>query len=325
MREVLTKQCENYAHNREEIKSYFKWDNPHMIAVCASELSGRGIKVEVEQLLECKNILDTSTKLFSTFKGNVKLPVVSILAADENPEAKMNAALEIHKLLKAEFRDSDYLPLLAIKLSEMVSLDEAEKYVKRGKEIYTLMKKEHPFLTSYEDSVFAVLLAFSDKSNEEIVEDAEKCYRILKKFSSDSNGMQTLSHVLALSDGEAEEKCAKVIEIFNTLDSNGMKYRKGFEMAILGVVSIMNVWNESLMKEIAEVDEFLTTLKGYSGLGIDKRARLMHAVMLVTNTYSQKDVANTVAFTGTLSMIAAQQAAMCAIIASSIAVNTVNY
>ena len=199
MREVLTKQCENYAHNREVIKSCFKWDNPHMIAVCASELSGRGVKVEVEELMKCKGILDTSTKLFSTFKGNVKLPVISILAAGENPEVKMETALEIHDLLKLKFRDSDYLPLLAIKLAEMVSLDEAENYINRGKEIYNLMKKEHPFLTSYEDSVFAVLLAFSEKSNEEIVADAENCYRILKKFSSDSNGKQSLSHVLALS------------------------------------------------------------------------------------------------------------------------------
>ena len=52
MREELLKQCEMYSHNREEIKSYFKWDNPHMIAVCASELSGRDVRVEVEKLLE---------------------------------------------------------------------------------------------------------------------------------------------------------------------------------------------------------------------------------------------------------------------------------
>ena len=321
MREELLKQCEMFSHNREEIKSYFKWDNSHMIAVCASELSGRDVKVEVEQLLKCKNILDKSTKLFSTFKGNVKLPVISILAADNNPEAKMEAALEMHRLLKSEFRDSDYLPLLAIKLSEMVSVSEAEPYIKRGKEIYTLMKKNHPFLTSSEDNIFAVLLAFSDKENAIIVEEMEKCYKLLKKFSSDSNAMQSVSHVLTLSEGEAEEKCNKVIELFNAIDGTGKKYRKGFEMAVLAVLSILNVTDEKLIDEIVEVDEFLSALKGYTGLGIDKRTRLMHAVMLVTNTYSQKNVGNTVAITGTLSMIAAQNAAMCAVIASTVAVN----
>lgn len=324
MRECVSKQCEFYAHNREEIKSYFKWDNPHVIAVCASELSAKGIKIEVEKLLECKNILDNSTKLFSTFKGNVKLPVISILATAEDSKAKMEAALELHKLLKTEFRDSDYLPLLAVKLSEIISVEAAEPYVKRGKEIYRLMKKEHPFLTSYEDSVFAVLLAFSEKSNEEIVKDVEGCYKILKKFSSDSNGMQTLSHILALSEGNPEEKCNKVIDIFNTLESKGKKYRKGFEMSVLGVVSTMDICDKEFVDEVMEVDEYLATLKGYTGLGIDKRTRLMHAVMLVTNSYSQPNVSNTVAFTGTLSMLAAQQAAMCAVIASSVAVSVSN-
>ena len=321
MREVLAKQCENYSHNREEIKSCFKWDNPHMIAVCASELSSRGIKVEAEQLLKCKKILDTSTKLFSTFKGNVKLPVITILAADENPEAKMETALEMHNLLKLKFRDSDYLPLLATKLTEMVSIDEAEEYINRGKEIYNLMKKEHPFLTSYEDTVFAVLLAFSEKDNETIVKEVEQCYKILKKFSSDSNGIQSLSHVLALVEGTVEEKCDKVIELFNTLDSAGCKYRKGFEMVVLGILSTMSFDKTDVVNEIVETDEFLATLKGYGGFGIDKKTRLMHAIMLVINTYSSNNVSNTAAFTGTLSMLAAQQAAMCAVIASTVAAN----
>ena len=322
MRDALNKQCEMFIHNRDEIKSYFRWESAEIVAVCASEICADNLQVEMEKLLECKNILDKGTGLFSNFRGTVKLPVISMLAKDKEPSDKMDKITEIHSILKLKFSDSQYLTLLAAKLSDMISVDDAEECAIRGKEIYNLMKKEHPFLTSREDNVFAVLLAFSEKDNDTLVADMEECYRTLKKFSPDSNAMQSLSHVLALANGTPEEKCSRVIEMFNALDEQGKKYSKSYEMAVLGALSILPIDMAQVIADIVEVDDFLSTQKGYNGIGIAKKTRLMHAVMLVANDYAENSVVNTAAISGTMAMIAAGQAAMCAIIASTVAVSS---
>lgn len=42
------------------------------------------------------------------------------------------------------------------------------------------MKREHPFLTGAEDSVFAVLLALSPDTEQAVVDQVEACYDALK-------------------------------------------------------------------------------------------------------------------------------------------------
>ena len=50
------------------------------------------------------------------------------------------------------------------------------------------------------------MLAFSDKTDDELIEDMEACYRLLK-HRADNNSIQTVSHVLAMVSGPPEEKC----------------------------------------------------------------------------------------------------------------------
>ena len=319
MRESLLRHCEAFIHNRDEIKSYFKRENQYLVAVCASEFCDKNVLVGVERLLECKNILDQTVGVFSKFRGNAYLPIICMLAADENPQARMAKAKEIHDALKLRFRDSQYVAMLATKLCEMIDEDQADGCGARAKDIYTLMKKEHPFLTGMEDSIFATLLAFSFKKDEDLIEDIETCFKILKKFSNDNNAMQSLSHVLALTNGDPEKECERVISIYKALEVRGYRYGKGYEMAVLGALSILQTDISAIIEDIMEVDGFLAQQKGYGGLGIDKKTRLMHAAMLVANDYSDENIVNTVAVTGALVTMAAQQAAMCSIIAATVA------
>lgn len=323
MRESLLRHCEAYIHNRDEIKSYFKRENQYMVAVCAFEFCDKNVLVDVERLLQCKNILEQTVGVFSKFRGNAYLPIICMLAADENPQARMAKAKEIHDALKLRFRDSEYVAMLATKLCEMIDEDQADGCGARAKDIYTLMKKEHPFLTGMEDSIFATLLAFSFKKDADLIEDIEVCFKMLKKFSNDNNAMQSLSHVLALTNEDPVKECERVLAIHKALEVRGYRYGKGYEMAILGALSILQSDISAIIEDIMEVDGFLAQQKGYNGFGIDKKTRLMHAAILVANDYSNKSIANTAAITGTLVMMAAQQAAMCSIIASTAAINVI--
>ena len=319
MRESLTKKCESFIRNRDIIKANFKWDSVYIVPVCASELTGKNIEADSDRLLQCKKLVDENTGVFSNFRGNVKLPIITKLAQDDYPAQKLENTKKIYEILKKYFWGSQYLSLVATILADMVYVDEADRYASRGKKIYELMKKEHPFLTSGEDGVFAVLMAFSEKEDSELIADMEACYDILKGQFSSSNSVQSLSHVLALSDGTPEEKCKKVFALNQELKNSGRKYGTYYELAVLGAVSLVSDDIKALAEDMLGVDAFLANQKGYGFFGIDKKTRLMHAAMLVAGDYSKEGNTGTAAITGTLAMVAAQQAAMCAVMASSAA------
>ena len=123
--------------------------------------------------------------MFSNFKSTQMLALATMLSFAEDIERKMREVLKIYEILKMEFRSSLYLPLSAFVISDMVVDRDYEKVARKANELYKKMKTEHPFLTSGEDSGFAVLFAISDISSDAAIVEMEKCYEILRhKFFS---------------------------------------------------------------------------------------------------------------------------------------------
>lgn len=318
MREELLRQCETYIENKDILRKSFRFESSYILPVCASVIASKGIVTSDEKLMMCKKAVEQQTGICSNFRGNVKLPMISMLATSDYPDNKMEQANKMYEKLKDEFFGSPYLALVSMILTDMISDAEADKIVSRGKAIYKRMKAEHPFLTSSEDSVFAVLMAFSDKSDDELVADMEACYKIVKNsVGGTSNAIQSLSHVLALTDGTSESKCDRVEKLYQLLKEKGKKFGRDYEISTLAAVAILPVDLEQLAQDIIDADEFLKNQKGYGFLAITKTVRLLHAAMLVANSYSNGNNTTTAALTGTIAMVAAQQAAMCTIFAAA--------
>lgn len=318
MKPSLNAICESFINSRDTIKNDFMWDNGYIIHVCAATLTAKGIEADSEKMAACKKLVNDRTGIFSNFRGNVKLPVITYLAASENPEEKLELSKKIYEVLKSYFYGNEYLAYVSLVLTDMIDLDRAGEIAARGKRIYDLMKSKHPFLTGGEDSIFAVLLAFSEKSDEQLIENMERVYTILnRKF--ESNAAQSVSHVLSLTDGDADAKCRRVEFLWDSLKNAGRKYSKYYEVAALAAFALNEFDLSEAVDDILEVDKFLEQQKGYGVFSIDKGTRLMHAVMLVSADYTGCTASSTAAVATTLAMVAAQQAAMCAVIASSAA------
>ena len=256
--------------------------------------------------------------MFSNFRSTAKLPMIAMMAVDRDPEGKLDKALQVYDALKERFWGSQYLPVASMILADAVKPEEYDEVAARTRRVYDLMKSEHPLLTSGEDSVFAAMLTLSRLTDEQVVSETESCYRLLKAEFFSGNAVQSLSHVLALSEGRAEEKCAATIELFQKLKERGYQYGTGYELATLGVLAMLPVDQKTVMTDMMEVDDFLSAQKGYGFFGLGRKQRLMHAGMLVTSDcISQSETMHTAAIGGTISLIAAQQAAMCAAIAAS--------
>ena len=318
MRESLRELCEFFIDNREVVKKAFSMENSYFYPVCAMLLTEHKKSADVELFKECRQILISKTGAFSSFRGSAVTSTITLLALDDDPERRLDKALEFHKELREHFYSSEYLPAAAMLLSGTVTPEDYPSVSRRARKIYDLMKSEHPFLTSSEDSVFAIMLALSSLSDEEIIRETEICYTLLKERFSSRNDVQSLSHMLALySDGmiPAADRCRNTVALYDALKKQGMKYGTGYELATLGSLAMLDCSIEENVADLADVDQFLSEQKGYGFFGASGKERLMHAAMIVVSERSgvTHDM-NATAIGGTIAMIAAQHAATCAAI-----------
>jgi hypothetical protein len=272
----------------------------------------------MQVLQTCKDLLKQRVNAFSNFRGTARSPIAAILAISGNPDRTLENGLLVNNLLKKEFWSSTYLSIAAMTIAQLAQPSQYEHIASRTRAIYDLMKADHPFLTTSEDSVFCSLMALSEKSDGLLARDTEQCYQILKGNFFSSGAVQSLSQVLALCDGQANEKCQRTMDLFNRLKDNGLKYGTGFELPTLGVLA-MSCGNPSeIAQEISEIDAWLSQQKGFGFLSsISKKQRLMYAGILAQGDYIQNDTMQTAAVSGTISLIIAQEVAMCAAIAAS--------
>jgi hypothetical protein len=305
---------------RDDLRTEFRWENDYIYPVCALIYLTAGRPVEREKLERCKALVKSTAGPFSSFRGNIRLPLICMLAAGEDPEERWDRTQRSYAALKESFFGSEYLALAAMLLSDTVKEDDMPALAARGKGLYQRMRKEHPFLTGQEDSVFALLLAQSERSDDELIDDMEACYRLLDERFPKGNGLQSASHVLALSQEAPEEKARRLIALFDAIEAGGGKYGKDRQLPILAALSLGEGPVEDLSRGILDLDGLLARQKGYRGIfSLDRRTRTMHAAMLLSLPDRRPDLVNAAAQQTTLALIAAQQALMCAVVASSVA------
>ncbi|MGC4018129.1 MAG: DUF4003 domain-containing protein [Muricomes sp.] len=317
MKVLTIERCEQLIDNRDRIKSVFPWDGGLIHLCCAGIYSQKGKTVNEEELRSCKTLLKESVSVFSNFRSTARSPIASMLAVSDDPRQTLENGLKVYELLKKGFWSSSYLPLTAMVIARLAEPSQYSQIAERTREIYNRVKAEHPFLTSGEDSALCALMALSEKTDDELIEDMEYCYEILKGNFFSSNSLQSLSHVLALYDSSAEMKCERTMELFDKLKEAGCKYGMGYELPTLGVLAMANADPDEVVREMVEIDEWLSEQKGFGLLGgITRKHRLMYAGILAQRDYVEENAFQTAAVNGTIAVIIAQEVAMCAAIAA---------
>lgn len=307
------------------MKSAFAWEDGLTHLACAGIFINKEQTANEEMLLQCKDILKRNTGIFSNFKSTAKPMIVAMLAANENPQLLMERGLKVYDLLKEEFMSSVYLPIAAMIIAQYADEARYAELAQRTRRIYKQMRADHPFLTSGEDSTFCALMALLDKPDEVLLGDAEECYKTLKSNFFSSNAVQSLSHVLAMCDGEPKIKCQRTMELFQKLKEAGHKYGTSYELPTLGVLAMADGNQDEIAAEMAEIDQWLSEQKGFGFFSsISAKQRLMYAGMIAQQDYINDKMMQGAAVNGVISLIVAQQAAMCAAITASAAATANN-
>ena len=330
MNETLAALSERFIRSRDAVKDVLRWENHLIYPVCANIFCARGATPDAARLEAARTCLKEKTGVFSNFRGSVSAPAICLLSLAPDPAARMARVTEIYAVLKEYFMGAQYLALAALILSELQPEGSVGETAARARVLYERMKKEHPLLTSAEDTVFAMLCARSEKSDDALLEEMEICYRALKTRFSSGNSVQSATHVLALAPGAPQEKTAKMLALYDAIRAHGGKYGKYHELAVLAALSVLGVSPETAAEEIVGVSEWLRGQKGYGVLGIDARTRAMHAAMLVADCYAPAAseagmAAQAAQQTAAVAMIAAQQAAMVAVISASAAASSASH
>ena len=325
MNNTVKEKCDLLFVNRDRIASEFKWDESLMQASAAMILTGADKETDIERLKECKKILHNNARALSSFRSTAETVVVCKMAQADDPAKFFEDLKKVYgPVSKAKFSDSGYIIQAAISICEAGRIDETDEIVAKFKELMQKMSKIHPVLTDSGDVIFAMLLALTDKPVDTIIETIEEGYNYLRqevKIRISANEIQGLCEVLALTDGNMKEKCDKVVRIYNTFLNHGIRYGKEYnEFAALGALIDIDMDPEILFQEIMETEAYLKTHKGFGGLSMDKKLRLLFASMLVGDTYGMDSSAiNGVALGSSLAAIIAEEIALmiCVIAATS--------
>lgn len=318
MKIELQKRCEMFIANRDIIKSEFAWETAYIYPLCAGLFTAKGVYANAQALRSCHNLLKQNTGVFSNFRGTSKMATVTSLALSDNPQDKIEQLLFVYSKLKEVFWGSECLTVAASAITDLADPSQYGAIAERTRMIYNRMKAAHPFLTSGEDSAFAALLALSGFNDELIGQEMERCYTILKPGFWSGNAVQSLSHVLALGNEPAEQKCARVTQLFGYLKDHGYKYGTSYELPTLGALALTGADIETLAQEIMEVDNYLKSQKGFGAFGVGAKQRLMYAGMLVMcDAIPNAQTMEIAALNGIVSLVIAQQAAICAAVAAS--------
>lgn len=317
MNDQMLKKCTLLLDSRDRIKTVFKWDSGLIHLACGGIYVSKDKEVDLSVLKDCKELLKQKVGLFSNFRSTVSSPIATMLAVSEEPERTLDQGLFVYQLLKKEFWSSTYLPLTAMVIAQMVEKDQYEAIVARTKRIYKLIKSEHPFLTSSEDSANCALLALSEKSDDELIHEIESCYQQLKPNFYSSNAVQSLSHVLALGQGTAEEKCRRTMQLFYGLKQAGLKYGTSYELPTLGVLALSDEKVDNMIQQMAEINQWLSKQKGFGIFSsVTAKLRLMYAGILAQGEHFNTDAMQSTVVNSTISIIIAEQVAMCAALAA---------
>lgn len=291
MRQSLLDICELFIRNKDIMKKNLKFEHEGIHYTGALMYTEKNQIIDFDKIQKAKDIIKDNTKMFSSFRGVGYILGSTRISLSAYPESKFKETLRVYDLLKKEFSGSEYLSSVAyfIAEAEETNLLNVEELIKRSKEVYTKMKKNHPFLTSSEDISLAVLIAMNTENIDETIKDMESYYNKLKDRFYIGNPLQSLSHVLSLNRENVEERALKLVNIYDKLKAKKLKYGTNHELPLLGILSLSDQSVDNITEDIEEVYNKFKEVGIVKTFGLGRTEGLMYASLLVAIDYYKKE------------------------------------
>lgn len=318
MEEAILNKVNSMKSNYEILRGKFRFTNTTAKQFIALQYTIKNKPLNIEKIETMKNYIKKQTKFFTPFSGDqlfiysALLPLIS-----EDPEKTFDHMHQnISALKKVGFKSSTYHPSALYSLETIEKSKSVQSLLIDAKGIYDNMKKNHPFLTSGDDYALCILMA---QENTEI-NLLEKYYKSLNRLKfSKSNGLQALSHILAINSHDVEKDSLRVKEIYDLLKAERFKTSSTY-YPVLGVISLLK---DSPKDIVAPIVEIIQAFKGEKGFKLTEKGTL---ILIAATIYAhhiieshQDDYIDNFINVTLQGILSAQQAAMIAAISASTA------
>lgn len=290
MNDDFQRLCDRFVANKNVLSKSSFADHGLMDLSGALLLTDKGVTATKERIKECEKVLKEGTSLLSDCRGNVKIPLMCKMLCSGIPAEHLRCVLKAYKMLKKKkWSGNEYKILAAMVIYDHAGESEYQKYVDLSSEIYCRMKKNHRWITSNEDIPFSAILATSGISPDKLIDEMEACYtkQFRRKFH-DNNAVQALSQVLALCDKAPEEKCQRVLDLFDALKQAKHQFGTGYELATLGTFTMIDYPIEEIVTLIGQADDYLKSQRGFGNFSLSPKTRRMYAAQLCLSYLSPK-------------------------------------
>ena len=326
MEKKIKLNVEVFEANYKIARSAFFLNSGLEASACASAFIGDPQPTTEAAMKEAKAILKRNTKFFSTLKGNAMQVVVATLAQSSDPEDTLEKIKMIHKGLDKKFFDSDYLVLAAVMIYKSARESEYDYYIKRTREIYKLLRHDHPFITNSEDITNCVIMALSDVDVNKLAEVTEEAFAALKKKFLSSNKVQYMACIAGVFNGSASEKADIIRNTYDMLKAEGVRFdTEAFAIVAAIGMLVREEDKKAVIKRIDKLSGELKNLHGLGPLGAGKRIRNTLASAIVLEAYTGGDTkARSAVINAIIATIIAIEVACCAT-ASSAAASSASY
>ncbi len=284
----LEKTCNDFLEYSEICHSWSRFSDRRLDALSAYICLMRRCEPTEELLKLCKEIVHDYAGFFSMMRGYGENALIAQLSCEKDPAAAMAQTDHAYQILREKFSASHYLPMLAYYMATSMSPDSFAPFTQKVRELYEMLNKKHPWLTSEEDVLFTGLLASTGRDFDELCEETEMTYQmLLDGFRFHKEAIQSLSHALTLCKGEAPYKVAKFRNLRSRLKSEDYHYGKDFEIVPLGILANSGIDEEQIVADFAEVNQYLKDYgKNYGfWLGFSNDTRYLHVILCLSAYY----------------------------------------
>ncbi|MDA5561471.1 DUF4003 family protein [Exiguobacterium sp. MMG028] len=243
---------ERYVEALDAIKEATKWElTDDFRRLMAIHYAIHDTPFEASRFSNARDTLKQKTKMFSKFRGIQNLVWLSFLDAKyEDIGTAIDEALRLDTLLdRKHFRFSSLRPFLA---NQLINVGEPERRLDEATDLYQTFKQHHPWLTSEEDLLSALVLVQAFDDVIDLNERIEQHYSLLKDRLPKSNELQLVSHLLTFSESEPEEAVSRLLAWKSQLDDIQLSIRRE-QLPALALLSIVAGPNADAVHAIQEI------------------------------------------------------------------------
>ncbi|MGE6492408.1 DUF4003 family protein [Exiguobacterium sp. NPDC077395] len=248
---------ERYVEALDAIKEATKWElTDDFRRLMAIHYAIHDTPFEASRFSNARDTLKQKTKMFSKFRGSQNLVWLSFLDAKyEDIGTAIDEALRLDTLLdRKHFRFSSLRPFLA---NQLINVEEPERRLNEATDLYQTFKQHHPWLTSEEDLLSALVLVQAFDDVIDLNERIEQHYSLLKDRLPKSNELQLISHLLTFSESAPEEAVSRLLAWKSQLDEVQLSIRREHlpALALLSIVAEPNADAVHAIQEIVDAEK----------------------------------------------------------------------